>query len=150
MIAASLVLCLPRDAASVPLTRRVLDAALASLGVTPDCRGDVQLALSEACTNVVNHAGDSPEYQVSIGFDEQQCTIEVTDEGAGIPPAQLDPTAPMPAPVAESGRGLNIIALVVDEVEVRPRRPHGTLLRFVKRLSWNQDQPNNSAKPRPR
>ncbi len=150
MIAASLVLRLPRDAASVPLTRRVLDAALASLGVTADCRGDVQLALSEACTNVVNHAGDSREYQVSIGFDECECTIEVSDEGPGFPPTQVDATAPMPAPVAESGRGLNIIALVVDEVEVRRRRPRGTLLRFVKQLAWNQDQPNSSAKPRPR
>ena len=46
----------PRDATSVPLTRRVLDAALASLGVTEDCRADVRLALSEACTNVVRHA----------------------------------------------------------------------------------------------
>jgi serine/threonine-protein kinase RsbW len=150
VIAASLVLRLPRDAASVPLTRRVLDAALASLGATPDCRGDVQLALSEACTNVVTHGGDSPEYEVSIGFDERQCTIEVTDEGPGIPPGNVDPTAPMPTPVAESGRGLHIISLVVDEIEVRPRRPRGTLLRFVKRLTWNPDQPNSSATPRPR
>jgi serine/threonine-protein kinase RsbW len=150
VIAASLVLRLPRDAASVPLTRRVLDAALASLGAAPECRGDVQLALSEACTNAVTHGGDSREYQVSIGFDERQCTIEVTDEGPGIPPTIADPTAPMPVPVAESGRGLHIISLVVDEVEVRPHRPRGTLLRFVKRLTWNQDQPNSSAKPRPR
>ena len=56
----------------------------------------------------------------------------------------------MPAAIEESGRGLQIIALVADEVEVRARRPRGTLLRFVKRLRWNQDQPNNEAKPRPR
>ena len=154
MIAATLVLRLPRDASSVPLTRRVLDAALASLGVTEDCRADVRLALSEACTNVIRHAERSQNYQVQVGFDETQCTIEVTDDGPGIDdPEPLDPQdpEPLPSPFSESGRGLRIIALVADEVEVRRRRPKGTLLRFVKRLSWVQDQrPSNSARPRPR
>jgi serine/threonine-protein kinase RsbW len=154
VIAANLVLRLPRDAHSVPLTRRVLDAALASIGVTEDCRADVQLALSEACTNVVRHAERSQNYQVQVGFDEKQCTIEVTDDGPGIDDlTYLDPDEPVqiPSPLGESGRGLRIIALVADEVEVRRRRPTGTLLRFVKRLSWVQDQPpSSSAKPRPK
>ena len=154
MIAANLVLRLPRDAHSVPLTRQVLDAALASIGVTEDCRADVQLALSEACTNVIQHAETSQNYQVQVGFDENQCTIEVIDDGAGIDESTyIDPNRPVqiPSPFDESGRGLRIIALVADEVEVRRRRPKGTLLRFVKRLSWVQDQPpNSSAKPEPR
>ena len=143
MIAATLVLRLPRDATSVPLTRRILDGALTSLGVSDDCRADVQLALSEACTNVIRHADPSQSYQVQVGFDEQRCTIEVTDEGPGMGD-RADLTAMAP-PLSESGRGLQIIALVSDEVEVRRRRPTGTLLRFVKRLSWNQDQPPNSS-----
>jgi serine/threonine-protein kinase RsbW len=132
----------------VPLTRRVLDAALASLGVTEDCRADVRLALSEACTNVIRHAGPCQSYQVQVGFDERECTIEVTDDGPGL---SADAAARPMAPVlAESGRGLRIIALVMDEVEVR-RRPRGTLLRLVKRLTWSQDQPpSNSPRPRPR
>jgi len=152
--AATLVLRLPRDAASVPLTRRVLEAALVSLGVSDDCRADVQLALSEACTNVIRHAVPSQSYQVQVGFDEKQCTIEVTDDGPGIDNAEsldLAEPVPVPSPLDESGRGLHIIALVTDEVEVRPRRPKGTLLRFVKRLSWAQDQlPSSSARPKPR
>ena len=154
MIAANLVLRLPRDATSVALTRRVLGAALASIGVTEDCRADVQLALSEACTNVIQHAAPSQNYQVQVSFDQKQCTIEVTDDGPGIDDlGPLDPATPvpLPSPLDESGRGLRIIALVADEVEVRRRRPSGTLLRFVKRLSWVQDQrPSDSAKPRPK
>jgi serine/threonine-protein kinase RsbW len=132
--AATLVLRLPRDATSVPLTRRVLEAALVSLGVADDCRADVQLALSEACTNVIRHAVPSQSYQVLVGFDERRCTIEVLDDGPGI---ELPSTAvAMASPFDEHGRGLRIIALVSDEVEVRRRRPHGTLLRFVKRLTF--------------
>jgi serine/threonine-protein kinase RsbW len=136
VIAATLVLRLPRDATSVPLTRRVLDGALTSLGVAEDCRDDVQLALSEACTNVIRHAVASQNYQVRVGFDERRCVIEVIDDGPGL---ELTPTATeMASPFDEYGRGLHIIALVTDEVEVRRRRPHGTLLRFVKRLTWPQ------------
>lgn len=134
--AATLVLRLPRDAASVPLTRRVLEAALVSLGVADDCRADVQLALSEACTNVIRHAVPSQSYQVQVGFDERLCTIEVLDEGPGIEMAST--VKAMASPFDEHGRGLRIIALVADEVEVRRRRPHGTLLRFVKRLTFRK------------
>ncbi len=131
------------------LTRRVLDAALASLGVTEDCRSDVRLALSEACTNVIRHANPSQNFQVQVRFDEKQCAIEVSDDGPGIE-ATPDLSAPMASPFDESGRGLQMIALVTDEIEVRPGRPRGTVLRFVKRLTWNRDQPSSSASPQPR
>jgi anti-sigma regulatory factor (Ser/Thr protein kinase) len=74
----------------------------------------------------------------------------VADDGPGIDAQAGATTAPMVPPLDESGRGLRIIGLVMDEVEVRPRRPTGTLLRFAKRLTWNQDQPNSSPRARPR
>src|ERR1700722_5005321 len=52
-----MVLFLPRDVLSVPISRQVLDNCLETLGVTPDTRADIALALSEACANVVQHAG---------------------------------------------------------------------------------------------
>jgi serine/threonine-protein kinase RsbW len=138
--------------------QRAADQAGAQRGTrldrrTADCRADVQPALSEACTNVIRHAEPSQDYQVLVGFDERQCTIEMTDDGLGVddlaPTDTEDP--PLPWPFDESARGLRIIARVADEVEVRRRRPKGTLLRFVNQLSWVQDQRlSNSAKPRPR
>ena len=44
--------------------RRVLDGCLQTLGVTPDTRADIALALSEACANVIQHAGPGEEYEV--------------------------------------------------------------------------------------
>ena len=58
-----IVLYLPRDAASVPVSRQVLDGCLAILGVTPDTRTDIALALDEACANVISHAGPGLQYQ---------------------------------------------------------------------------------------
>jgi serine/threonine-protein kinase RsbW len=78
-----MALYLPRDAASVPVTRRVLDRCLETLGVTPDTRADIALALSEACANVVQHAGPGQEYQVQVSARNGQCVIEVVNAGSG-------------------------------------------------------------------
>lgn len=127
-----LLLSLPRDSTSVPLTRRVVAAALDSIGATEECRYDVQLAIAEACSNVVRHADPADKFDVSIVMDDQEIAIEVADAGAGFDPSAVaEPTA-----AAESGRGLKIMRLVTDRFELRPRKGGGTVVRFVKRLSW--------------
>jgi anti-sigma regulatory factor (Ser/Thr protein kinase) len=67
-----MVLFLPRDAASVPVSRQVLDRCLETLGVAPDTRNDIALALSEACANVILHAGPGDEYEVQASARNEQ------------------------------------------------------------------------------
>jgi serine/threonine-protein kinase RsbW len=76
-----MALYLPRDAVSVPVSRQVLDSCLETLGVTPDTRDDIALALSEACANVIQHAGPGEEYEVRVSARNCQCTIEVVNTG---------------------------------------------------------------------
>ena len=68
-----MVLFLPRDAASVPVSRQVLAGCLDTLGVTPDTRTDIALALSEACGNVIRHAGPGDEYEVTAWVRGGRC-----------------------------------------------------------------------------
>src|ERR1700684_2782593 len=77
-----MALYLPRDAVSVPVSRQVLDRCLETLGVTPDTRGDIALALSEACANVIQHAGPGEEYEVRVSTRNCQCAIEVVNTGS--------------------------------------------------------------------
>src|SRR6201996_9834662 len=74
-----LVLYLPRDVASVPVSRQVLDSCLETLGVAPDTRADIALALTEACANVVQHAGLGEEYEVQVSAKTRRCAIEVVN-----------------------------------------------------------------------
>ena len=76
-----MVLFLPRDAASVPVSRQVLDGCLETLGVTEDTRTDIALALGEACANVVQHAGSGMEYEVLATARDGKCVIEVVNTG---------------------------------------------------------------------
>jgi serine/threonine-protein kinase RsbW len=122
---------LPRESALVAQTRKTLDGALASAGVDEDCRADITLALGEACANVIKHAELSTVYHVDVSVVGDTCTIEVTDDGGG-----FDPRSVRPGDVLDDeGRGLQIVAALVDGLDVVSVSGTGTLLRFTKRLT---------------
>ncbi|MFC4038301.1 ATP-binding protein [Dactylosporangium siamense] len=130
-----LTLSLPRDRSTVPLTRRVLDAALGVFSVTRDCRDDIGLAVGEACANAVQHADLGADYQVTVTIHEDRCVIDVVDEGIGMDAATGADADAHAAIDAESGRGLRIIHALADMVEFRRHQPHGVALRIVKMLT---------------
>ncbi|WP_238010779.1 ATP-binding protein [Dactylosporangium sp. AC04546] len=124
---------LPRDAAMVGVTRRTLDGALAGAGVTRDCRDDIQLALTEACGNVVSHASLASQYHIDVTVDADECVIEVTDDGGGFNPGSVRPAGEL----SESGRGLQVVAALVERLDVVSVEETGTLVRFSKHLTWD-------------
>ena len=146
-----MVLYLPRDTASVPVSRQVLDGCLETLGVTPDTRADIALALTEACANVVLHAGPGDEYEVQARARNGQCVIEVVNtaseenrsdstwDDSGTVPGLAGGTAltdeAVPA-TAEHGRGLKIINAVVDNLQLTGDGRDGTTVHFEKTLDW--------------
>jgi anti-sigma regulatory factor (Ser/Thr protein kinase) len=78
-----LELSLPREAVSVPLARRTVSTALLAAGVEPACVDEVKVALSEACTNAVQHAVAGVTYEVMVNISDEQVGIEVVDSGSG-------------------------------------------------------------------
>ena len=151
---------LRREAASVPLARRLLLGTMETAGVDPDVCYDLSVALSEACANAVEHGGDTAQggsseaYRVTAYLDGEKCRIEVTDSGPGftadraLTPAPAA-TAPPPsaalaaAPAhAEQGRGLFLIQELADHVHIgnSPGRS-GAVVSFDKILKWRKDAP---------
>jgi serine/threonine-protein kinase RsbW len=132
-------LSLPRDAASVPVTRQILDRCLATLGVVPDTRADIALALSEACANVIRHAGPGREYEVTATARDNRCIIEVLDTGGSDLNGTPNVSPPTEMLLAESGRGLKIIDAVVDDLHLTGNGKHGTTVHFEKVLEFLPD-----------
>jgi serine/threonine-protein kinase RsbW len=130
------VLSLPRDAASVPVTRRVLDSCLTTLGVKADTRADIALALTEACGNVIRHAGPGDDYEVTARTADGRCVIEVRDTGAGAAQTGGNGHALDATTLSESGRGLKIMSAVVDDLTLTGTRATGTTVHFEKALDW--------------
>jgi len=133
-----MVLFLPRDAASVPVSRQVLDGCLERLGVTAETRTDIALALSEACANVILHAAQTDEYEVMARATDGRCVIEVINKGGAlaVPAARPAPPADGAVPLtAEHGRGLKIMDAVVDNLRLTGTGD-GTTVHFEKALDW--------------
>ena len=132
-----LALALPRDELSVPVIRRVLKQAMDVLGVQAEVIADIQLALTEACTNVLDHAADVDEYEVSAGIDGHVCVIEVIDRGGGFDGSSLG--LDHAEATAEDGRGIQLMRALVDKVRFDSRPSVGTVVHLEKRLEWHDD-----------
>ena len=130
-----LTLALPRDEFSVPVARRVLSRSLEVLGVDEQVVADIELALTEACTNVLDHAADTDEYEVSAGIDGTLCIIEVIDRGGGFDDSTKGLADAEPS--AEDGRGIQLMRALVDEVTFHSRPQVGTVVHLEKQLSWD-------------
>ena len=140
-----LTLALPRDHLSVPLARRILKSSLDSLGIDAETVSDIELALTEACTNVLDHAGGNDDYEVSAGIDGRTCVIEVVDRGTGFDGAQHGLTEA--AHEAEEGRGVQLMRALVDRLEFQSRPTSGTVVHLEKRLTWRDDAPIAKLEP---
>ncbi|MEV0219385.1 ATP-binding protein [Streptomyces sp. NPDC050704] len=139
---------LRREAASVPLARRLLIGTMESAGVDPDISYDLSVALSEACANAVEHGGDSvldastEAYRVTAYLDGEKCRIEVADSGPGFPSGRgRTPVRPVHSD-AEHGRGLCLIEELADHVHIgnKPGRG-GAVVSFDKMLKWQDGAP---------
>lgn len=132
-------LLLPRDALSVPVVRRVLNSSMRTLGVADECLTDIEIALTEACTNVLDHAATDDEYEVVAGLDDSHCVIDVVDAGRGFDAEKLGLAEADPS--AEEGRGIQLIRALVDKVHFRSRPETGMIVHLEKELRFTDGSP---------
>jgi len=129
-------LSLPREAVSVPLARHTVSAALLAAGVEPACVSDVGVALSEACTNAVQHAVAGVTYEVMVSISDEQVAIEVVDSGSGFGQREVAPGTPDHA--AENGRGMTLMHALSDLGVFDSVDGEGGSVHLTKRLRWVQ------------
>jgi serine/threonine-protein kinase RsbW len=129
---------LPRDRISVPVARHVVRSAIEGIGVTAECADDIELALSEACSNVLLHSGPGANYDVRVDLNDESCVLRIIDRGSGFDPGALPDDRP--APDAESGRGLPLMSSLVDRVQFVSRPEMGTIVHLEKRLVYDQNR----------
>ena len=129
-----LQLVLPRDNATVPLVRHILQSTLTEFGVRADCVGDVLLAVTEASANVIEHSAGDDEYEVKVSVDEQRCEIRVIDAHNGFDPAVADG---FPGSEAERGRGLLLMQALMDGLEFESEPETGMVVRLTKDLAFD-------------
>lgn len=128
---------LPRQSHSVPVIRRLAAQILRAFGVAADSIHDVELAISEACANVIQHAVDSEGYEVSIELAADRCAITVLDRGEGFD-AEVREQEDVEA---ESGRGLSLMRALVDNLNFVSEPKIGAVVHMVKQLDYDDSHP---------
>ncbi len=156
-------LVFPRESLSIPVMRRVLGDTLGRLGMDQECISDLLLAVTEACTNVLRHAGPGHRYEVVAEVGKNRVVIQVLDNGRGFNPARIRTTrrrhhlkrppvrqagllgrrarSSDVSQLAESGRGLAIMKACVDDVSLHTGPGRGTVVELFKRCEWRDGAP---------
>jgi anti-sigma regulatory factor (Ser/Thr protein kinase) len=119
-------LWLRQDARELRRARWLADTAAAEHGLDQDAQFRFTFAVNEAVANAIEHGAASPEGHILVRTTtagEALC-FEVHDWGSFTP--SLSEADPMP----ERGRGLALMASMVDEVEVKPSG-EATVVRLV-------------------
>jgi serine/threonine-protein kinase RsbW len=108
---------------------------LRTYGASDDLVWEVELALTEALSNVIHHAyggAETERIELGLRLDGGRVELEILHSGRPFDPASY--TAPDLDAAPAGGYGLHVISELMDEVEQTDAPGRGTRLRLVKRL----------------
>lgn len=116
--------------------RRSLTELLDDLPFTPDEAFDLTLAVGEALGNAWDHTSGDCVLVTVAAYPDRSC-VDVADCGEGFESQEaLDVTAANDGPddeFAERGRGIQLMRLLADSVEISPKTSgQGTVVHLVK------------------
>jgi len=113
---------------------------------------DIKIAISEACTNCVQHAYEEPEkgqIHITCNMYDTELEILVEDYGKGFDadqlpqgPREVPDHPPSSDPNAEKiglGLGVMFIKSLMDDADIQSEKGKGTQVRMVKRLPAKQN-----------
>ncbi len=128
-------LIIPTHPRYLAAARLLVGGVGAPAGLSVDEVEDLKVAVSEAITNVMDHAyaADQPgtvviRYRPAPG----ELTVEVEDTGVGFEADRLPSSTP-PQPGPEGGLGLYLVRELADSVKVESAPGSGTKVTITKR-----------------
>jgi anti-sigma regulatory factor (Ser/Thr protein kinase) len=118
----------PAEPASIGEVRRLVVTEARTLPFTDEELDDIALAVSEAFTNLVQHA---PGHRIRGVCEVSDTALEVRFEAEPTLSPFIDKRQ-LPPGTAHSGRGIPLLHMLIPTVEVRERADGTSELRLVK------------------
>ena len=115
-------------------------------GFEPTLRDRIELAMDEACSNIIEHAYAGCKGNISVWAEihpERELVIKLEDQGSSFLPEQIAAYVPHgdPANVKIGGLGLFLMHKVMDEIRFEFDIPGvGNRLTMIKRIKAKWDQ----------
>ncbi|HVF27077.1 MAG TPA: ATP-binding protein [Pyrinomonadaceae bacterium] len=139
VIERTFTLKVPSSTGNLAMIREFLNGVLAQTELDQSDIGKLELAVDEACSNVMEHAYGhdvTKEVVVRVIFDEEVVRINIVDTGRGFDPKSI-PEADLERLVAErrsGGLGLRLMKSLVDEVRYEFEPGQKNELHMTKRI----------------
>ncbi len=119
-------------------------AFLTQLNPTVEEVADVKTAVSEAVTNAVIHGYENEIHKIQIHcrIEEKTITIEVTDQGVGIPNVQeaMTPMYTTKPQLERSGMGFSFMEAFMDKLKVSSKPGKGTKVWMQKTIGKGREE----------
>jgi serine/threonine-protein kinase RsbW len=117
-------------------------------GMSPADLVKFELAVDEACANVIEHAygsDDTREVTVKARLDSESVQIEIVDTGRGFDPSTVEQVnlEQLALSRKSGGLGMRLIRSVMDEVQYQIVPGQKNELRMVKRLKKKEPSPQS-------
>lgn len=135
----SIKLTLPTKPEYVSLARLTIASVANNMGFSIGDVEDLKVAVSEACTNALNHSLNKPDttYDLTYLVENEKLVFTVTDKGVGFEPETVN--EPDLSGKQINGFGLFIIKSLMDKVEIVSERGAGTSITMIKNLSKSHE-----------
>jgi len=130
---------IPSQVDNLEIIRDFISGVAQKVGFEVDEANKIELAVDEACTNVIEHAynnDDSNDIDIAIKLDYQKLTILVTDRGKSFKFNQVE-MPDMDSYLAElrvGGLGIYLMRTLMDEVDYLTKPNGNNEVRMVKYL----------------
>ena len=130
---------LPSQTDNLELIRTFVAGVARKVGLHDEDINKIELAVDEACTNVVEHAYKDKENEnidVAIQIDYQKFTVIVTDKGQQFSPndIQMPDMEQYLAELRVGGLGIYLMKTLMDEVQYHTDEEGKNSVKMVKHL----------------
>jgi len=131
---------LPSSSSNLALIRDFVTKVALQIGFDGDEAGKIELAVDEACTNVIKHAyGDNSEKQIDIVLQvkRNELIITVSDTGKGFDPSgvQVPDLNKSIKSGKRGGLGICLIKTLMDQVDFQIKPGSKNQVKMTKKLN---------------
>lgn len=127
------------DLGEIRRTIREVESALGARGLAGALISDLNLALTEAMTNIARHGyrGEGGEIRLSIAIEPDHLRCELEDGGVAFNPDLLGHRSPDPAELREGGYGWYILRRLSDRLCYTRDNGHNRLCFWMPIVTMN-------------
>ncbi len=135
--------------ANVRKIATIVEATLRA-SISDETRAAVEIALSEACVNIVKHGSEGDEslpLSVRLDVTNESVRLTIVDRGVSFDPREhqgLSIEDHLPSEIPTSGRGLLLIHELIDEIGYEVENGNNVLT-LTKNLATAHAEPANDA-----